>query len=1058
MTIKPEDVRRMLGEVLYRRAFEYYKGNRVRSMAVSGRENAIHIDASVRGTRIYNVDIDIDYNTGNVDPYCSCIAFDSYGRCKHIGAVLLEYINNSNKYGNEQPYQTTIPIVRNSSAADFLLTQFAPDDPKQYDRATIVPQLQLSGSRLETTFTIGAKRQYVIRDLKEFARQFNQHAVVTYGSQFTFKHDVSQLDGDSQRLLRLIRVCEKQGVFSSSYNARSMPLSGWIMDEFYDICRDREVDSRDARDKWHFYEGNPETTLRATSNENGLVTLKLVPNMFTVSGSRYDYAYFPHEIYRLTEDYAESLINFLDLSRQYSMEFSPSGAQNFCQSVLPRIRELVKLDGEAVLAPYLPSAMEVRYYLDLPQRGRMTAQAYFDYEGTTVQPDDPVALHPDIRRDGLRERNAVQALLSFFDPPEAPGGAYSLTDEDRMYAFLTDGVEKLSESGEVFFSDRLKNARVKKPAHMSVGVSVGESVLNLNLDTGEFPQEELESLMNAIREKRKFYRLRDGRFLDVNSSELGGFYEALDGLDLSASELAAGKAELPLSRALYLDNAFKQENDVSFQRDAAFRHLIRDFRTVEDSDFSVPEPLDRVLRGYQVTGYRWLRTLDAYRFGGILADDMGLGKTLQVLAYLLAVRRERNVENPNPRASLIVCPASLILNWGEEAKKWTPELSVCLLCGSAASREMEIQRREDYDIIVTSYDLLKRDVSLHKSANYYACILDEAQFIKNHETKGFKAVKEIRAMVRLALTGTPIENRLSELWSIFDFLMPGYLYKYAAFRHRFELPIAKKEDAKARETLRKLVSPFILRRMKKDVLSELPPKTETVHLVQMDEEQRKLYVAYAMDAKKKLAQSTDRDKIQIFAMMTRLRQLCCDPSLFVENYTGGSAKLDECARMLEALTESGHSVLVFSQFTSMLDLIRKRLDDMRIESFTLQGDTPRETRAELVRAFNAGEAPVFLISLKAGGTGLNLTYADTVIHYDPWWNIAAQNQATDRCYRIGQTQNVQVYQLICKGTIEENILKLQSSKRDLAETVVDASDGSLMSMSRDELMSLVDID
>lgn len=1050
------EIKNYLGALIYSRARDYAQGGRVYSLQIKNKGSIDRLNAKVRGTRMYSVEIDIDESEFVIDPYCDCAAFESFGRCKHVGAVLLKYIETPKPY--EKPFQPrTAPNGKRSTpAANHLLMQFAPNATEKSERVTVVPQLMSAGNVLELSFTVGATRQYVIRNLSDFARSSENRTPVVYGALLTFNHDPALLDEDSRRFQRIICACERQHMFNPA-NSRSIKLEGWVLDELFDICAGKEVDDRESRSrKWHLFDRNPSLALQADSSPDGVVSMQLSPVMVSVPGARYDYAFLPGEIYRLTDDFARSLMEFIDLSRLYPVQFSPSGAQEFCQSVLPRIRNLVRVDGEQALAPYLPNEMQVRYYLDLPERGCLTAQPFFDYDGIIVQPDDPVALHPDIRRDGLRERNTVSALIAFFDPPEVPGGPYVLTNEDRMYDFLSDGVGKLSESGEVYLSDRLKNARVKKPAHMSVGVSVGESVLNLDIDTGEFPLEELESLMAAIREKRKYYRLHDGRFLDLNGSELGGFTEAVDGLGLSASDLASGSAQLPLSRALYLDSAFKQENDASFRRDAAFRHLVRDFRTVEDSDFAVPEPLDRVLRNYQRTGYRWLRTLDAYRFGGILADDMGLGKTLQVLAYLLAIRRERNEENPNPRASLIVCPASLIINWGEEAKKWTPELNVCLLSGSVASREMEILRREEYDLIVTSYDLLRRDSALHRQANYYACILDEAQYIKNHDTKSFKAVKEINAMVRLALTGTPIENRLSELWSIFDFLMPGYLYKYASFRSRFETPIAKKEDAKAKETLKKLVSPFILRRMKKDVLSELPPKTETVRLIEMDEAQRKIYLAYALDAKKKLMQSTERDKIQIFAMLTRLRQLCCDPSLFAENYEGGSAKLDECARMLEELTESGHSVLVFSQFTSMLDRIRSRLDDMSIPSFTLQGDTPRETRAELVRAFNAGEAPVFLISLKAGGTGLNLTRADTVIHYDPWWNIAAQNQATDRCYRIGQTQPVQVYQLICKSSIEENILKLQSSKRDLAETVVDSSEGSLMSMSRDELMSLLD--
>ena len=336
-------------------------------------------------------------------------------------------------------------------------------------------------------------------------------------------------------------------------------------------------------------------------------------------------------------------------------------------------------------------------------------------------------------------------------------------------------------------------------------------------------------------------------------------------------------------------------------------------------------------------------------------------------------------------------------------------------------------------------------------------MLDEAQYIKNHQTKGARVARVLRATVRLALTGTPIENRLSELWSIFDFLMPGYLYKYEEFRRRIETPVAKNGDKEAAALLKKLIEPFILRRTKQAVLTELPPKTETVRVIPMGDAQRKLYMAYAWDVKKQVESSDGQEgRMRILAMLTRLRRLCCDPNLCVENYDGGSCKLEECVRMVVELTEGGHAALVFSHFTSMLARIRAALAAAGIESFILQGDTPLKERAELVRRFNDGEAPVFLISLKAGGTGLNLTGADTVIHYDPWWNLAAQNQASDRCYRIGQTRKVQVYRLIAKDTIEENILKLQEKKSLLAELAAGDTNGGLLAMSREDLMELLE--
>ena len=358
--------------------------------------------------------------------------------------------------------------------------------------------------------------------------------------------------------------------------------------------------------------------------------------------------------------------------------------------------------------------------------------------------------------------------------------------------------------------------------------------------------------------------------------------------------------------------------------------------------------------------------------------------------------------------------------------------------------------------MVTSYDLLRRDEALYEGQEFYACILDEAQAIKNHTTQKYKAVCKVRSRVRFALTGTPVENRLGELWSIFSFLMPGYLPSYKSFCSRFEKPIVQEEDQTAVRRLNQLTGPFILRRMKSDVLKELPPKTENVYRIELEEEQRKLYLAAVVDAREKLQAAKPEDKMAVFAVLMRLREICCDPRLIADNWEGGSAKLDACAELVSSAVEGGHRILLFSQFTSMLELLAKRLDAEGISHFTLQGSTPKPVRAELVRRFNGGEVSVFLISLRAGGTGLNLTAADIVIHYDPWWNVAAQNQATDRAYRIGQQNPVQVYKLIAQDTIEEKIVELQQAKQSLADTVTGTADGAILSMRPDELLQLLE--
>ena len=359
------------------------------------------------------------------------------------------------------------------------------------------------------------------------------------------------------------------------------------------------------------------------------------------------------------------------------------------------------------------------------------------------------------------------------------------------------------------------------------------------------------------------------------------------------------------------------------------------------------------------------------------------------------------------------------------------------------------------DLVVTSYDLMRRDEELYNGQQFYACILDEAQAIKNHTTQKYKAVCGVNSKVRFALTGTPVENRLGELWSIFSFLMPGYLPPYKTFCARFEKPIVQEDDKDALRRLNQLTGPFILRRMKSEVLKELPPKTENLHRIELDEQQRKLYLAAVVDAREKLRAAKPEDKMAVFAVLMRLREICCDPRLVADNWDGGSAKLDACMELVTAAVEGGHRILLFSQFTSMLELLAKRLDEAGVSHFTLQGSTPKPVRAELVRRFNSGEADVFLISLRAGGTGLNLTAADIVIHYDPWWNVAAQNQATDRAYRIGQRNPVQVYKLIAQDTIEEKIVELQQAKQDLAETVTGSADGAILSMKPEELLQLL---
>ena len=532
-----------------------------------------------------------------------------------------------------------------------------------------------------------------------------------------------------------------------------------------------------------------------------------------------------------------------------------------------------------------------------------------------------------------------------------------------------------------------------------------------------------------------------------------------NGLDINFKELEKGEVKLPIYRSLYLDRMLENIKGTIITKNENYKELVHKVENKElNEEINLPKNLNASLRSYQKVGYKWLKVLDNYGFGGILADDMGLGKTIQLLAVILDyVQNEKK-----PKPSIVVCPSSLSLNWQNEIKKFTPDLTSLVIHGNADERVKQIKSIPKYNIVITSYDLLKRDIETYKELNYEFkfIIADEAQYIKNNNTQNAKAIKEINASTKYALTGTPIENSLSELWSIFDFIMPGYLFGYRKFKELYEMPIVKDEDNVAMRKLKMLIEPFILRRIKGEVLTELPDKTITVLNNEMEEEQQKIYMSYMQNARSEMMQEInvngfEKSQIKILALLMRLRQICCHPALFLSDYKAESSKLNQCIEVIKDAVDSGHKILLFSSYTGMFPLIEEKLKKEKIEYSKLTGQTKVGERIKLVDEFNEdGNKKVFLISLKAGGTGLNLIGADMVIHYDPWWNISAENQATDRTYRIGQKKNVQVYKLITKNSIEEKIYELQERKSKLIDNVLSTNETFLNKLSKEEIMEL----
>ncbi|MCI8817187.1 MAG: DEAD/DEAH box helicase family protein [Angelakisella sp.] len=1053
MKIDKDLIQKHFSQADYQRGLKYYRQGRVANFKTTPRENGTLVSCQVVGSDLYNVSLVVQKD--RLSFQCDCPRYDEASRCKHIVAALLTYVDSKAAKGRESSSESNY-------AAQELLQNYmslSGDDgtPSEQTLARLVPQLlpSSSGGYPCFSFRVGREKLYVIKDIREFLRRVFRRERYSYGKGLTLDHRLSSFDDFSQNAILLLmdqfpEICsaEEHSAFHVYWGSpegakNTILLRGTAFDRWFDLLRNQPVETGVKGKTFSFLDGDPKIRLTLKKQENCVELLPRVTGQYTFFGSPQSlYALGTDKLLRCSGDFRQKLAPMLR-HQGNSITLSLRDMPAFCSYVLPQIQGTAAIeDPEGLLREYLPEEGTPLFYFDMEGEA-LRLRILIRYGERELDPFLPLEETPNTRRDLPLERR-VCALAERFLLRD--GSRFALADEDAIFSFLTGGMGDFQQLGEVFVTDRLREKRVQ-PKGANVGVSVSDGILNLEMDTGGFPPEELEALYQSLLKKRRYHRLTDGRYLALDGSPLEKIAEMAHMLQLPERALMEGKAELPAYRALYLDGMLARDGDLPARRDRQFRALVRSFKTVEESDYTLPQGLEDVLRPYQQTGFRWLKTLESYGFGGILADEMGLGKTAQVIAFFATVPRE-----VTGLPSLVVCPASLVLNWQDELRKFAPRLKTAVIIGTAAERKRRLAESGAADVCVTSYELLRQDIGEYQKLPFYCCILDEGQHIKNRTTLVSKAVKQLNAKLRLVLTGTPIENRLSELWNLFDFLMPGYLYSHNAFVEKLEKPVVKSGDPEASRQLHRMVQPFLLRRLKQDVLKELPPKLEYVRRVALTEEERKVYHAAVHDVKSSLEQG-ETGKLKILAALTRLRQICCAPELCFENYHGPDSKLEACLELCAGMVENGHQILLFSQFTAMLDRLREGLTGLGITSFTLQGSTSKEKRAQLVRDFNAGGVSVFLISLKAGGTGLNLTAADVVIHYDPWWNLSAQQQATDRAHRIGQQSQVQVYKLIAQDTIEEKILKLQEKKSALMDLITGDGEG-LLSMSREELLAL----
>ncbi len=1053
--------------------------------------NNFEISAEVEGNYdYYNTRIKVEDAELQIAE-CECQDyFNRYAACKHIAATLIKFMQTKywdkydepHKKHNTNRFTTFRKIVTdlyNEEMQEINTEELEqlPEDKKIKIEPRII--FDRFDSKLKLELKIGNSRMYKIKDLSEFYTRMTRNEFYKYGEKLEFVHTRENFTEKSKPLLdfvlryaEMLKYAEngnKYTYYGNTLNNTRITLGESTIDEAFDILKNKKVltDNDRTSTQLELIENNPDIVFELIKNNDRTYEIKPNKELFAVhiyNGKKYTYISENSKLYRCTNEYTNTTIKLMKIFKESyitELDLSQEDLKDLYSIIMPRVGNCIKLKNinEEEIEQYKPKNLGVKVYLDFDENDYIIADVKFCYGDEEFNP-----LEKNIKikntRNMLLENKSLNILRRTGFMVDMQNLRFILPENDRIYNFLSNDIELYMKKFEVLATENFKSKEIRKPKIGTIGVKVENNLLSIDLKKLNVNIDELKDIMQKYQLKKKYHRLKDGSFLNLDENEDIEFLDKIvRGMDLEYEDLEKENILLPVNRSLYLNELLQRENNINISKNGEFQKIVNDLEQDNiNEEIRIPIEMENILRDYQKTGFKWLKVLDSYHFGGILADDMGLGKTLQVLSILL----EYKESDEESRTSIVICPSSLTLNWLNEARKFVPDLKACVIKGSAKEREQIINNLEKYDLIITSYDSLKRDINIYKEKNYNFryIIADEAQYMKNSTTQNAKAIKALNGTTRYALTGTPIENSLAELWSIFDFVMPGYLFGYKKFKSLYEVPIVKDNDEKAMARLKMLIAPFILRRNKKEVLTELPEKTITVLNNQMNEEQEKVYLSYLAQAKQEVADEIningfEKSQFKILATLTRLRQICCHPSLFIKDYKDESSKLNQCIEILSDAIEAGHKILLFSGYTSMFEIIEKELKKQNIKYFKLTGSTKVDERINLVDEFNSNpEIKVFLISLKAGGTGLNLTGADMVIHYDPWWNQSAENQATDRAYRIGQKNNVQVYKLITSNSIEEKIYELQNKKAELIDNMLDTKTSFVNKLSRDEIMSL----
>lgn len=970
----------------------------------------------------YDVMVSIENNKKILRTACDCKNFRSIRSCKHIAAVILN--NYEEMFGK---MFINIPKISSSILEKFITSE------ENIIKKELTVNLIINVTERKSNYyyyynsiectvkiLIGDEKLYTLGNHASAFKSVYEsgEGEVYFGKSFTYNPQKYYLSSDAETILKAYYNTFDDGGYNY-INTSSLKKFLNKLKNIKFVINNYEVDG--------ISEYFPIDTNLIKKNETYELDFDL-ENIENLIEKDYEYIFYKGKLYHLNAKEQE-LIEDLKQNELDKLIISKDKLDLFNKGLLKVVRKKLKIDS-SVVDIVLPSIIKAKLYFDI-RNEYIISNIVFNYDDKEI--------------DYFNKSNEILRDINFETSVLNDVGKYGfilekdkliLRDIEQEVEFLENGLEQLATKYEIFTTEKFKNIKIKKKTSVSSMFGIGQdNILNYNFNLGDINSSELVSIFDSIKDKKKYYRLKNGDIINLEDESLQELNNLTEELELTDEEIINGKGSILKYRAIYLDSLKKTKYSI-ISTDNLFDNFIKNFYEYKDSNLSLEDT--SILRDYQLTGVKWLYNLAKTGFGGILADEMGLGKTIQVIYYIKQMLKD----SPTSKF-LIVVPTSLAYNWEHEFDSFASQIKKAICIGSKEKRKHILKDLNKINVIITTYGLLREDEEIYENLNFNTMIIDEAQNIKNNHAGITKVVKSIKAETKFALTGTPLENSILELWSIFDFIMPGYLANLTKFQSKYKIKDFDEDSEILIKGLSKQINPFILRRKKSDVVKELPEKLINDIYIDLKDEQKKLYVAELNRVKEEMdkiikEEGMNKARFLILQLLTKLRQICIDPSIVYDNYSDGSNKIEQLENIVSEYTKNNHKVLIFSSFKTALNIVKEKLNNAKIKTYMIDGSVPAKTRIEMVDNFNENDdIKVFLIMLKSGGTGLNLASADVVIHLDLWWNPQAENQATDRAHRIGQTNTVEVIHLITKGTIEEKILELQNKKRILSDKLID---------------------